>query len=132
MRVWGPASFRIAALSPTARILETIERHCLGGGLHRIFGPYLSVDENHARLGRRCAAGADADHNNNRVQPETLHSNSLLGNRLRVAIERVPGKHNRADLKRTLFGRDYGLVCGVTETSSDLNAANANPAAKMT
>src|ERR1700693_2012471 len=47
--------------------LGTSERHCLGGGLRRIFGPYLSIDEDQASLRRRRAAAAGAEHNNERV-----------------------------------------------------------------
>jgi hypothetical protein len=45
----------------------TIERHCLCGGLLRIFGPYLGIDEDQARVRSRRAAAAGDEHNNERA-----------------------------------------------------------------
>jgi hypothetical protein len=73
----GPGEFSNRCTVTNREDPGTVERHRLGGGLRGIFGPNLSVDKDQTRLRRRRTAIAGAEHNDERVQPETIHKNSV-------------------------------------------------------
>src|SRR5437660_2008513 len=72
----GAGEFSNRSIVTDRKDSGTIERHRLCSGLRWIFGPYFSVDKDQTRLRRRRAATACAEHNDERVQPGTLHKDS--------------------------------------------------------